>query len=192
MATTVHSQKIWQPQGQNQAGLRRLKLTDADNCQVLVPMVPAGTVAVPVGYLLPTTELLTWYEFVFPTDQACGLQVQKQNAASGDVFYTQTISFQLPQLAAAVTDWEYRHRHARWIALAEDWNGMVYILGHQERGLIRNFQAGTGNMPRDRNQHVFSFSSEQLVPYYGIASYEDAILFPEAAFTYGFSLGYNS
>lgn len=192
MAPTVQSQQVWQPISLNRGGVRRLKLTLAQHLLVLHQAMPNGSLVIPVGHLIPLVDNLTWYEFIFPTDQACGLQVQRQRSESGSVYYTQQLSLQLPQLVAAVTTWEYATRQAEWIAVAEDWNGQVYVLGDTDRGLTRSFQASTGGNAGERNAQSFGLFSEQLVPYFTIASYEDADLFPAAGFTYGFSIGFNS
>ena len=120
------------------------------------------------------------------------MQVQQQESSSGANYYQQTLSFQLPQFSAIVAAWQHATLESRWLAVAEDWNGRAYVLGHPDRGLVRSFQGGTGANSGDRNQQGFAFTSQQLMPYYGIAAYEDSVLFPAAGFTYGFSLGFRA
>jgi hypothetical protein len=89
--------------------------------------------------------------------------------------------------------WADERRDILWLAIAEDYNGSTRLLGGLPQGLNLSFQGTTGNGPKDANPMGFTFSAEQLMPFLQLPSYEDATLFPNnAAFSYGFSTGFNS
>ncbi|WP_031527012.1 hypothetical protein [Dyadobacter crusticola] len=178
---TIFTTQPWQPLPLNQSGIRRLKITSSNNLFVF-----------PSVGLVPQSSF-KFYEFIFPSDLSCVASVQKQKAESGSIFWQVQISFSLPHFLDSITEWVVTNAQTQWILIAEDYNGTCRAFGGTPDGLDFAFQATTGSGPRDANPMVFTFSGNQLAPFFPLLAYEDSDIFPnDAAFSYGFSIGFNS
>ena len=179
---TVTSHQPWEPKQLNQSGIRRLKIVDADSLLILKFSQE----------LVPQNDFVL-YEFIFPADLSCVATIQRQEKDTGSVFWTMNISFSLPHMNDQLVLWVADHSNTLWLAIAEDYNGDCRVFGGLHEGLKFAFQTTTGGAPKGTNPMAFAFSGEQLLPYLPLASYEDTALFPnDAAFSYGFSTGFNA
>jgi len=178
--TTISTNAAWQLRPLNQSGIRRLKLAGA-----------AALMLAP-GQVIPQTSFV-FYEFVFPSDLSCVASFTRKETERGSVFWTQTISFNLPHLADGLVAWIAQNKTTDWVAITEDYNGVCRAFGGQPDGLRLGFQATTGAGPRDANPMAFQLTGDQLEAYHLLPDYADDVLFaPGAGFSYGFSTGFNS
>lgn len=179
---TTQTAQIWNPKRLNQSGIRRLKIVDAD----LMDLSDKNDLVPQVNAIL--------YEFIFPSDLSCTATIQRQKKEStGAVWWDQSVSFSLPHISNSIVMWAANNDETLWLAIAEDYNGITRLYGTPGDGLTMSFGATTGSGPRSSNPMNFSFEAEQLLPFIELPSYEDNILFPsKAAFSYGFSTGFNS
>lgn len=185
MAT--QTKRIWQQQLINSSGIRRLKIVDTRTVQLIhsfniknkVTLVPKGDV--------------TMYEFIFSSDLNCIATASLSKKESGSAFWVQNISFTLPHNQNEVIQWVVEHAQVQWLVISEDHHGIVRVFGGVPNGLDFSFAASSGANPKDNNPQSFTFSGESLQPYLNISSYEDSVLFSsESAYTYGFSLAFES
>lgn len=191
METIVQSQKIWEQRGLNTRSVRRLKLvSDADLS--ITTQVPGQSWNINFAQLVPLRSF-TGIEFIFPRDISCGLTFQRQISPAGSIFWRQTINFSLPMITEAVMAWIAQHPQTKWIAITEDYNLDIRVLGGEGNGLDLAVNATTGQSKGDANPIGFGLTCDQLHPYHRLGSYDDNVLFPNAAgFSYGFSIGFNS
>lgn len=181
---TAQTNQLWEQIELNRAGLRRIKLIDADTVAVLA-FVPFP--------IVPLSGDLVLYEFVFPDKIGAGLTLQRQRTATGAAYWKQAVKFSLPHFSDVVASWLFDNPDTRWIAITEDYNLVTRLItGPGNRGLALTAEGTTGNGPADRN--LMSFALEADSYYYGkvLPSYEDDVLFSCAGFSYGFSLGFHS
>jgi hypothetical protein len=182
---TAQSNQLWEQTPLNRAGLRRLKLIDAETVNVLA-FLPLP--------LVPRASPLVSYEFVFPDKISAGLSLQRQRTGSGTAFWKQSIKFSLPHFSDVVASWLDAHPDTRWIAIAEDNNLITRLLtGPGNRGLALALEGTTGTGQGDRNAMSFLLEGDSVAAARILPSYADDQLFPAGAgFSYGFSLGFHS
>lgn len=182
---TAQSNQLWEQIQLNRAGLRRIKLIDADTVTVL------GFLPFP---LVPATTPLLLYEFVFPDKIGAGLTLQRQRTGAGAAYWKQSIKFSLPHFSDVVASWLDAHPDTRWLAIAEDNNLVTRLLvGPGNRGLALAAEGTTGLGQTDRNLMSFALEGDSASPGRILPSYEDDLLFASgSAFSYGFSLGFHS
>lgn len=181
--TAVNSFLPWEqlPQVPNPGGIRRLKIANAD-----------ALALIPGAGLVPQRPF-QMHEFIFPSGIPCTASMQKLASESGANFWNVQITYALPRMSDMLLTWAALEKDTQWIVITEGYNEIARAFGGSPEGLKMDAQAGTGGQVIDANTISFNFSGPQLIPYTLLPSYEDTILFPNnAAFTYGFSTGFNS
>lgn len=153
----------------------------------------ADALAVIPGIGLVPQRPFQMHEFIFPSGIPCVASLQKSASESGADFWNVQIAYALPRMSDMLLAWGASEKDAEWIVITEGYNQVARAFGGSLEGLKMDVQAATGGQVIDANSISLNFSGQQLTPYTLLPSYEDHILFPNnAAFSYGFSTGFNS
>lgn len=140
--------------------------------------VPVNALTVAVG--TPLTKL----DF---QPKSCTYSESRGRDANGYYYDVQFIT-EFPKDRYDVVSWARDTQFQEYVALWEDFNGTAYISGTDEIGL----EVQLTRTVAGRNVATVSISGRFVTPTYYLASIDLAELFPEADFSFHFSLGFNS
>jgi len=140
--------------------------------------VPADGLTVVNGVTLTKLErvplLGTWEE-------------PRVESAQGDTFQP-TLTFALPLITPELLAWLMTTTGRRYVVLWEDRNGYAHITGNEDTGLRLSYTRSI----TDLNGLSLQLTAQMPVPTWGLESIDPAVLFPEADFSFEFSLFFNA
>jgi hypothetical protein len=107
-------------------------------------------------------------------------------------FHRPTFMISIPQDRPDVADWYYHKQNQKFIALYADANERYRLVGSPEKPLSISLSSGLGTRYSDPNGYVLGFQGESTHKSFYVEDISDDVLFPTAAYSFGFSLGFYS
>lgn len=176
-------------QDSNAAFVRVLYLLDRSKLEGFLDPVrfpnPINALTVPVNALTVTAGTqLTKLDF---QPRSCTFSESRGLDANGYYYDVQFLT-EFPKDRYDVLQWAADSRYKEYVALWEDFNGTAYLTGTDEIGL----EVQLTRTVAGRNVKTISIAGRFVTPTYYLESIDLAELFPEADFSFHFSLGFNS
>ncbi|AEI46769.1 hypothetical protein [Runella slithyformis] len=176
-------------QDSNAAYVRALYLLNRSQLEGLLDPVrfpnPINTLTVPVNALtVMVGTQLTKLDFL---PRSCTFNESRGRDANGYYYDVQFLT-EFPKDRYDVVRWLMGTPFQEYVALWEDFNGTAYITGTDEIGLEVQLSRTVGA----RNVIPLSITGRFVTPTYYLESIDLAELFPEADFSFHFSLQFNS
>lgn len=120
--------------------------------------------AIAAGLVADTTAAMTMFRFEITKNAGSFEQAVTGSVENGTVFYSQTLTIQIPKLTAAISDELATALKNRLSIIVRDNNDNFHIMGYSRgaEGTGGNF--GTGTATGDLNGYTLVFTAEEKQP----------------------------